>query len=981
MKKKVFSLMMTLLLAFMGVAKADVVTIGEGTGTTYYFPIDNYFNYSCTEQIYLASEVGTAGTINAISFYYNYGTAYTANNVTMYMKNVSRSSFSANTDYEPLALGDIVWTGAISPTASGWYTFTLDTPFEYDGSSNLLVAFFDGTSGYPGTSYTWRQTTSPSSANMALRYYSDSSCPDPYNLGSYGGSKMLYTYRANVQIDITPGGGGGATFTDKLHVKYVNADGDEVIDSLNLGVRPVGAWMEPFEFTMYSEGPTYNVTVLDFTPSDGMFSVEGEELPFQVTSANDVDLVMATNATAAGVVERQFVAITEGNRAAHIWPVIVEMYDPEIPDVVERAYDFGDVDHTFTYQGVPADITPTELHNDYTLPFPEIPEGVDAVYKLNFTEDVMLDAYVSAGEDGKVALYTEDFYGEGGPMANNYYQGPSVGGGGGASAPFEAQIGEGTSTSGYFPFYSLYNYSISAELFLAAELEEAGVTTAPFTSLSWNATNSITQDQNNITIWMANVTDTQIPTTSPLASGMTKVYTGNLTQPTPTGWVEFVFNEGSFAWDGHSNVMILCQRNNGSWTSSIQWQYHNPGFQARGYDYTDNAAYNVMTTSYSWYTSSTTRANIIMKGGNRASVNAFTYNFEGGVSGWTSIDNDGDGEDWFHSSNSVALSGYDYTGCGNNDSDGFMVSASYCDITGDSFDADNYLVSPQKYSLGTGASLNFFFDYGSDSYPDYFEVCVATANNPGASDFTSIWDVNMRGGNASKTQIRHSNNRYDNWREVTVDLSAYAGQEVWIAFHHEDYDEYELWIDDVTVNTGSGSTPEPPVTGEISFGPEITNAPIQAGTYYLVASSTTPDFEVTINAENMPCPAVEGFAFNPEPADDADGIEPASVTLRWQLPDYATGWRLIFGTTYYPDPNHPQTIIYPENGEFTTELANSYTVTNLWNNTNYFWRVEFNNDGCPDGVSSPVWGFTTHLNVPQNLRANDETIFEDETSP
>lgn len=82
--------------------------------------------------------------------------------------------------------------------------------------------------------------------------------------------------------------------------------------------------------------------------------------------------------------------------------------------------------------------------------------------------------------------------------------------------------------------------------------------------MSWNATNSISQDQNNITIWMANVTDTEVPATSPLTAGMTKVYTGNLSQPTPTGWVEFVFNEGSFAWDGHSNVMILCQRNNGS---------------------------------------------------------------------------------------------------------------------------------------------------------------------------------------------------------------------------------------------------------------------------------------------------------------------------------------------------------------------------------------------------------------------------------
>ncbi|KWW24247.1 MAG: hypothetical protein AUK64_2693, partial [bacterium P201] len=130
----------------------------------------------------------------------------------------------------------------------------------------------------------------------------------------------------------------------------------------------------------------------------------------------------------------------------------------------------------------------------------------------------------------------------------------------------------------------------------------------------------------------------------------------------------------------------------------------------------------------------------------------------------------------------------------------------------------------------------------------------------------------------------------------------------------------------------------------------------------------------------MPCPATEaeGFAFNPVPADDEDEIEPASVTLRWMVPEYATGWRLVFGSTYYPDPNHPQTIIYPEDGGFSTDMANSYTVRNLWNNTNYFWHVEFNNTACPEGVSSPIWGFTTHLNVPQNLTAVDETVFDDE---
>ena len=57
MKKKVFSLMMTLLLAFMGVAKAETIAIGAGTSTSYYVPFNSLYGYAFTEQLDCASEV------------------------------------------------------------------------------------------------------------------------------------------------------------------------------------------------------------------------------------------------------------------------------------------------------------------------------------------------------------------------------------------------------------------------------------------------------------------------------------------------------------------------------------------------------------------------------------------------------------------------------------------------------------------------------------------------------------------------------------------------------------------------------------------------------------------------------------------------------------------------------------------------------------------------------------------------------------
>ena len=483
-----------LLLAFVGVVKADVVTIGDGTSTTNATPYSSLWGYSFVEQIYTASEIGTAGTINSISFNMQSTDAQT-NAIDVFMKNVSRETFASNTDYETVTASDMVFSGTVTFN-TGWTTITLDTPFEYDGTSNLLIGMHEYTSGYSTRYFYYTAVT-----NSMIRFYSDSYNPDPYDLGSYSGNKAVGNSRANIQIDITTEGGqGGGGMEDQLHVKYMDGE-TEVIDTLNLGVRPAGCWMEPFQFTMYSEGPNYTVNILDFTPSDGMFSVEGEELPFHVRPNQDVELTMACNGTEAGVIERQFVAITEGNRAAHIWPVTVELYAPECPDVVEVAYDLGTIAPGFTYEGIPSEITPTVLHNDYTLPFPEIPEGEDAVYKFTVDQDVIISAWVDEeAENGKVALYTEDFYGEGGPMATNNYTGLTAGGSA-AGAPFEAQIGEGTSTTGYMPFYCFYNYSISQQLFLAAELEEAGVTRAPMTSLSWYCTATNGNLQSNITIY------------------------------------------------------------------------------------------------------------------------------------------------------------------------------------------------------------------------------------------------------------------------------------------------------------------------------------------------------------------------------------------------------------------------------------------------------------------------------------------------
>ena len=216
MRKKLILFLMLALFGSANFLRADVIEIGDGTGTTYMVPFNSLYGYSFTEQVFLASEIGMAGNITSISFHISQ--AYTSaqtNQYTVWMKNVARETFATTTDYEPVTAADKVFEGTweIPVCQTGdWITLTLDTPFAYDGTSNLLFAMHESTSGY-STRYFYCTSVT----NSGISYYSDSNNPDPYNLGSYSGSKVLRSNRNNIQLDITAGGGGGTAAELTVH--------------------------------------------------------------------------------------------------------------------------------------------------------------------------------------------------------------------------------------------------------------------------------------------------------------------------------------------------------------------------------------------------------------------------------------------------------------------------------------------------------------------------------------------------------------------------------------------------------------------------------------------------------------------------------------------------------------------------------------------------------------------------------------------
>ena len=138
---------------------------------------------------------------------------------------------------------------------------------------------------------------------------------------------------------------------------------------------------------------------------------------------------------------------------------------------------------------------------------------------------------------------------------------------------------------------------------------------------------------------------------------------------------------------------------------------------------------------------------------------------------------------------------------------------------------------------------------------------------------------------------------------------------------------------------------------------------LSAGKYYLVVSSTS-DFTVNVDTENIPLPLK---AYNPSPADFANNVY--RPTLSWSFGEYTVEYQVLFGSTF-----PPQEVLV----DWTDELETSETVGDLYNNTQYFWQINArNSSGTTYG---DIWGFTTELLIPQNLTALNDKIYEGETA-
>ena len=376
---------------------AETVTIGEGgTFSSYYVPIYDYFNsFGVSQMIYTAEEIGVKdGTIINMSFKSDV-VGNMEREIAVYLKNTDKEYFTAESDWITLTAEDVaVFEGIIvTPSESGWFTISFTRPFEYTGG-NLAVTINDITGGYELGGDSW---CSYATENPRAMYSTSYNTPiDHLALESRFGSldKNGNQYiNSQIKFDIVPA-----------------QASIEAPESIDFGYLAIGEYWS--EKTLNVNIKAVNTEITSLSIDNDFFILPEVELP-----ATNLELAISydKNSSAAQRIGDLFIGYEDTVKVVTLTALA---YEPSSPDVFELAQKVEFTDNAFAHTPAFAN-----LHDNYVLP-EETTDGnaPDAAYEVEFASDVLVTASVT-GTNSKLAIYKSDFNGEGGPSANNYYDG------------------------------------------------------------------------------------------------------------------------------------------------------------------------------------------------------------------------------------------------------------------------------------------------------------------------------------------------------------------------------------------------------------------------------------------------------------------------------------------------------------------------------------------------------------------------------
>lgn len=169
-----------------------------GTGTSYssnnYTPYYYYGNNSYTEMLYTASEINQNGMISSIAFDCATIGSMTIDTLRIYVATTNKTSLSASTsNWTPMEEMTLVYEGTnvTVGTKTGWETYAFNTPVNYNGEDNLLVAV-----SKKGSSYNYSLKYNATYISGSVHYQTGSATPTS--------SGSTSSYRSNAQFMICP---------------------------------------------------------------------------------------------------------------------------------------------------------------------------------------------------------------------------------------------------------------------------------------------------------------------------------------------------------------------------------------------------------------------------------------------------------------------------------------------------------------------------------------------------------------------------------------------------------------------------------------------------------------------------------------------------------------------------------------------------------------------------------------------------------
>ncbi len=271
MKKSL--IIMAVLLLFAGLLTATEVIIGSGTtynSSTAYPAVYGGFYKNAREQYLVtagefAANGGGAGNVTSIAFnVYALNGCGALPNFTIRMGHTTLSALTTNFE---TGLTQVFTTASYTPIV-GWNTHTFDTPFNWDGTSNVIVEVtFDFQASYTYNTSTYYTATG--SEYKALYYRSDTVAWNTVTTGtqSYNRPNMKYNMAAGGAIAPFPAvlvsPTNGATYQPlTTTLNWANGGGDPTEYKVYFGTTNP----PPYVTTLTAPTTTYAPTLAYGTP-------------------------------------------------------------------------------------------------------------------------------------------------------------------------------------------------------------------------------------------------------------------------------------------------------------------------------------------------------------------------------------------------------------------------------------------------------------------------------------------------------------------------------------------------------------------------------------------------------------------------------------------------------------------------------------------------------------------------------------------